>query len=109
MPRRQLFYTYKPTTAERRAARKLCAAMVPMQFSAAGKAELVTMFDPIEPTLVGHLIADMARGTGYNRSPLSLVLDRKAYYLRKSHVYYCLNERVHDEFYACLTEVTNNG
>ena len=102
MPRTTVFYHHHPLGPEKNAMRRLCAKLAPLQHSLAGKDRLRLLFDPIEPPLIAHLLHDIARGTGYAKSPLSLVMGQKAYYLRKNHVYY----RIHWHMQADLREVT---
>ena len=109
MPRTPIFFKHTPTTEEKRAVRHLCATLLPLQFSLAGKARLSDLFDPVEPTLVAHLLTDLARRRGYNSSPTALVLDHKSYYLRKNHMYYCIFTRMQAELEEQLKGGNNNG
>lgn len=109
MPRPCIFHKKKPTPSERTILRHLCARLSNLQHSRAGRAQLAELFDPIEPPLILPLLTDIANGTGYGKSPLSLVTDHKSYYLRKNHVYYCIFSRMQAEIQAQLKGAQTNG
>lgn len=94
MPRKPIYQAYTPNTAERHAARRLCADLLPLQYHREGKAMLCEVFDPIEPALLMRLLSDVADGTGHAKSALACVMDHKAYYLRKKHLFWCLKNRM---------------
>ena len=109
MPRKCIFHQKRPTPAERTILRKLCASLTGMGRTHAGRAQLADLLDPIEPSLILPLLADIADGTGYQKSKLSLVCDRKAYYLRKNHVYDCIFSRMQDKLGEQIKGGTTNG
>ena len=90
MPRPQIFQSYRPTKTERQAVRRFSSHLLSRaRGTLRNLADLPEKFHPIEPTILLSLLEDLALGDGYNRSRLALMLDRKAYYLRKRHFYWC--------------------
>ena len=109
MPRKPLFRSYTPTRSERRAARSLCGKMSGMRYSHEGRELLAQLFDPIERSVIPHLLTDIAHGTGYQRSALACIIDHKAYYLRKRHLLWCLAMRMSAQLAAEREEVMQDG
>ena len=109
MPRRKCFHSTKLSQSERAAIRLLCAELVRESRTPVGREQLAHRFSPIEPRVLPPLLADIADGTGYGKSPLSLTTDRKAYYLRKNHVYYCIFSHMQADLYRHLKGVITNG
>lgn len=86
MPRPKQFMSVRLTAEEMRNVRAACTrVMMLMPFEKKAR-----LFAPIEPSVLFQILADIADVTGYNNSPLSLIMNHKAYYLRKRHAIYVI-------------------
>lgn len=92
MPRPRMFFGGQIGPAQRREARSLCKLLLKQWWTdwKVRGAHLYNDFAPIEPRVLLDLLHDIAHGRGYDRSPLALILNRKAYHLRKRHAVWCL-------------------